>query len=549
MTGLSSVERPQKSLQEMTTCGSSSTSYTQKSTASKSAEFTLRPYQLECIDAVLNDFHSGHRMVAAILPTGAGKTEIMLCIADRMIKSRGGKALILSHMGLLVGQTTDRAALRIPNRRIGWLKHGYLPKNIDDIIIGTMQSARLEHKISHIKDINLIIVDEAHFITADSYKAILERYPHAYILGLTATPYKSKRLMTNKFEKVSYCASLNDMINQGYLLPPIMIGVQQINDDITVDVCKLYKERELGKSAICFMPTVEEAELMTSVFKMERINAATIVGDTPEATRRRIIEEYERGDIQVLCTVDVLTAGFDAPRTEVILMPQRCGSPTVFMQRVGRGLRRYKDKENCRVYFFGRVPKLEKKFYDEMTKLAMNKKPEKLDIFEALEWAKYEEDDEMIVYCQKMAKIHNDIKAMGHDYFADLIRQDALPRDLMGRIDILHDKLSGVRAKKTETPATERQVSYLENLMGQKVTGDLSTGEANSLIGVVGQMRQPSHPLYGEQWNVKSGVHKGKHIKDLPWRYICFCMEKQPHGSIVGLFHKWNEFKKEKNIK
>jgi superfamily II DNA or RNA helicase len=517
----------------------------QKSIASESVGFSLRQYQKDSVDSVIRDFNSGHRKVAVILPTGAGKTEIMLATADKMIQQRGGKALILSHMGLLVGQTSDRAALRIPNRHIGWLKAGYTPRQTDDIIIGTMQSARIEHKINHINNINLIIIDEAHFITADSYKAILSRYPNAYVLGLTATPYKSKRLMTNQFEKVSYCASLNEMISQGYLLPPVMIGVQQMNDDVSIDVCKLYKERELGKSAICFMPSVEEAELMTSVFKMEGIHAATIVGDTPEATRRRAIDEFQAGNIKVLCTVDVLTAGFDAPCTEVILMPSRCGSPTVFMQRVGRGLRRYENKENCRVYFWSAgCPKIEKKFYEEIAKFAMEKKPDKMDIFEALEWAKYEDDEETMNYCMKMAKIHKDIKSMGHDFFADLIRQDALPGDLMGRIDLLHDKLSGVRARKTDTEATERQVDYLERILGTKVNS-ITLGEADSLISICGQMKQPSHPIYGEQWNVQSGIHKGKHVKDLPWNYVCFCLSKSPHGQISRLFHKWTEFKKE----
>lgn len=497
---------------------------------------------------MISDFSQGNNKVAAILPTGAGKTEIMLCIADRLISERGGKALILSHMGLLVGQTTDRASLRIPNRKIGWLKHGYVPRNVDDIIIGTMQSARVEDKIRHITGINLIIVDEAHFITADSYQNILKRYPNAKVLGLTATPYKSKRLMTNKFEKVSYCASLKEMIDQGYLLPPRLISVQQIHNDVTIDVCKLYKEREMGKSAICFMPTVEEAELMTSVFKMEGVNAHTIVGDTPEATRKRVIDDFQSGRIQVLTTVDVLTAGFDAPRTEVILMPQRCGSPTVFMQRVGRALRKFEGKTEARVYFFGRVPRLEKEFYDGLTKLAMNKKPERMDIFEALEWAKYEEDEEQITYCMKMAKIHRDLKSMGHDFFADLVRQDAIPGDLMGKIDLLHDKLSGIRSRKTDTPASEKQVAYLESMLGTQVN-TISIGEANSLIGVIGQLKQPSHPMFGTQWNVTSGKHAGKHIKDLPWPYVCFCLSKQPTGTVATLFHKWTDFKKEKGIK
>ena len=511
--------------------------------------FELRPYQAMCVDAVFQDFVEGHRKLGIILPTGAGKTEIMLSIADRMIGSGNDKVLILSHMGLLVGQTSERASLRIPGRRIGWLKQGYVPRQTDDIIVGTMQSARIEDKISHIRGISLIIIDEAHFITSDSYKKIIERYPVAKIIGLTATPYKSKRLMTNQFDKVSYCASLQEMIEQGYLLPPRMIAVEQLSDDITIDICALYKSREMGKKAICFMPSVEEAELMSSVFKMEKVNAATIVGSTPEIVRRRYIEDFQQGDINVLCTVDVLTAGFDAPCTEVIINGSRCGSPTTFMQRVGRGLRKYKDKTECRVYHVSKIPRLEKKFYEEISKFALNKKPEKLDIFEALEWAKYEEDEDAITYNKRMLNIHNDLIKMGHNAFAELIKQDCLPRELMGRIDIIHDKLSGIKASSNKNPASEKQIKYLDGLCATRLT-NITMGEANSLIQVMAGIKQPDHPVYGKQWHLpESSKHRGKHIKDVPWPYVCFCLKQNPTGTVAKLFHKWQEFKNEKGIR
>jgi superfamily II DNA or RNA helicase len=531
--------------------GSSFTTSQTKSSASKSAEqFELRPYQRHCVEAVLNDFASGVRKVGVILPTGAGKTEIMLSVADKYIGIGCGKALILSHMGLLVGQTSDRAAMRIPGRKIGWLKAGYVPRQIDDIIVGTMQSARVEDKIQHIRGIDLIIIDEAHFITSDSYKSIIERYPQAKIMGLTATPYKARRLMTNHFEKVSYCASLQEMIEQGYLLPPRLIGVEQRSEDVTTDLCALYKERELGRKAICFMPSVEEAELMASVFKMEGVNAATIVGSTPEVTRKRYIESFQQGDIDVLCTCDVLTAGFDAPCTEVIINGSRCGSPTTFMQRVGRGLRKYGAKTECRVYFLGgKVPHLEKKFYEDLAKFAIQKKPKKMDIFEALEWAKYEDDEQAIVYNKKMADIHNDIKKMGHETFAELIRQDALPRELLGRIDTLHNRLKNVKAKINPNPASEKQIKYLQSLCGTRIT-EITMGEANSLISVMASEKQPEHPIYGKQWNCPdNSLHKGKHIRDVPFKYIRVCLQKNPSGTIAKLFHKWSEFKKEKGIK
>jgi len=356
--------------------------------------------------------------------------------------------------------------------------------------------------------------------------------------------------MTNHFEKVSYCAALQDMIDQGYLLPPRLIGIEQKHEDVSIDVCALYKSQELGKKALVFMPTVEEAVIMSNVFEMEGVKAGTIVGETMSSRRQQLIKDFQEGDVDVLVTVDVLTAGFDAPCVESIIMPVKCGSPATFMQRVGRGLRKYKDKTECRVYFFGKVPALEKKFYEEMAEKTFKPKPERLDIFEQLDWAKYEEDEDAITYCENMAKIHNTLKKKGYDWLADCVRFEKLGKDLMGRIDVLHDRLSGVAVKKSEKSASEKQVNYLEGLTGVKVVEDLKMGEATALISALVGMKNPSHPTYGEQWNVPTGNHAGKHIKDVPWPYINFCLSKSPTGNVAKLFHKWNQYKKEQmNVK
>lgn len=496
----------------------------------------------------MSDFLAGFRKLGCILPTGAGKTELMLGVADRFLREiapRGSKVLILSHMGLLVEQTSDRAEIRIPNRTVGWLKAGHRPENHHDIIVGTMQSARVDQKLEHISGVSLIIVDEAHFITSDSYKQIMDRFSGAYVLGLTATPFKAKRLMTNHFDKVSYCAALSDMIAQGYLLPPRLIGIRQTQEDVTADAAALYCTHEKGKKTLVFMPSVEEAVLMTRVFQMSGIRAATIVGTTPELKRKHYIHEFEHGTMNVLVTVDVLTAGFDAPCIEVIMIPQRCGSPTTFLQRIGRGLRKYGNKTECRVYFFGKVPKIEKQFYEKLQKFTFNAKPEKMDIFDKLEWAKHERDEQEIVYCEKMARIHKDMKKMTFDWFADMIRHERLSPDLMGRIDILHKKLKGVKVQYSNTEATEKQKSYIESMTGIKIVDSIKISEANALIGVLVGEKQPDHPFYGKQWHVNTGVHKGKHIKDLSWAYINWCIANSPKSEIVTLFHKWSAFKKE----
>lgn len=466
------------------------------------------------------------------MPTGSGKTEIFLKLSDDFIKQNNCKVMILSHMGLLVEQTTNRAAQRVPHLSVGWLKARYRPSIYDNIIIGTMQSARIDHKINTRWDIGLIIVDEAHFITAESYKKIISMFPNAKIVGFTATPYKSRRLMTNSFEKISYSLSLQEMIQMGYLVKPRMVAVEQQSDDTVLECLRIYKAFENGRSTIMFLPSIEEAELAAKGLIADGINAGCIVGSTADKTRVRLIDGFNDGKTKVLTTVDVLTAGFDSARCQSIIMGSRSSSPTAFMQRIGRGLRPYPNKTECPVYFFGKVPTIEKKFYEEMEKF-LKPKPERMTIDEKLEWAKHEEDEQTITYCQDMARIYKSLYEYNHNSLADLVRTDTLSDELLGNIKDIADRLSGIRAK-DGGEATPRQLGYLKSLTGMQL--ECSKGEANVLIDAILSVKNPG---YQEEWKVKSGLHAGKHIKDLPWAYKSWCLKNQPGGQIAELIHKW----------
>ena len=90
---------------------------------------------------------------------------------------------------------------------------------------------------------------------------------------------------------------------------------------------------------------------MAARLNLEGVSAAAISGDTPSTARRYFLSRFQRGEIRVLCNHTVLSTGFDAPKTDMILISRAVFSPVRYMQMVGRGLRGEKNggKARCRI--------------------------------------------------------------------------------------------------------------------------------------------------------------------------------------------------------
>uniref|UniRef100_UPI00356ACF84 DEAD/DEAH box helicase n=1 Tax=Zhongshania sp. TaxID=1971902 RepID=UPI00356ACF84 len=242
---------------------------------------TLRGYQNDTVEGVRNVFRQGGKRVACILPTGSGKTTIFGSICREFAhKNPTQRAAIISHLGLLTSQTGDRF-------REEWginsqvLQADRLPTTEAQTIITTMQSFRSEEKLLKWADklsfgtgtlerlnIELIIIDECHLVGNDSYNTILEMFPDAYVIGFTATPFRQNKLMTNLFEEVAYTISTQELIDQGYLVPPKLNGMD-FNTfdqaDMFARIINTYKQRHSGHKAVVYLKTIAEAELLRNV--------------------------------------------------------------------------------------------------------------------------------------------------------------------------------------------------------------------------------------------------------------------------------------------
>jgi DNA repair protein RadD len=316
----------------------------------------LRGYQDRAIDALRSAFQSGARAPLLCLPTGGGKTVIMATIAAQAA-ARGRHVLILVHRRELIHQTASKLA---------WagLEHGVIAAGhpVTDARVQVASVQTLMRRLSRITwTPSLVIIDEAHHAAAGSWRQILEHWPNAYRLGVTATPCRlDGRGLSEAFDQLVTGPSVADLVFWGFLspariyAPPVVADLSGIrrragdyaNDQaaaamdrptVTGDAIAHYQRLAEGQQAIAFCCNVAHAVSVCDAFKTAGIGAALLLGNTPD--RDQVVAQYAAGAVRVLVTVDVVSEGFDVPAASCAILLRPTQSLGLYLQQVGRVLR------------------------------------------------------------------------------------------------------------------------------------------------------------------------------------------------------------------
>lgn len=370
----------------------------------------LRDYQQAFVAGVHDQFQKGSRSTLGILPTGCGKTVCFSTIARDWTE---GRVLILAHREELIFQaankieaiTGDRPEIEMADYRAS--RHGLLTaSNVIVSSVQTQNSGRQCPICSQLScdyckgeyqscptcsvqclqceeclggivrrmlrfdpmEFGLVIVDEAHHATADSYRRILAYYgrnPALRILGVTATPDRAdEQAMGTVFDSIAYEYGILDAINNGWLVPIQQQWVTVENLDLSkvkttagdlnqgeLEQVMIDEETIHGvvsptieiagdRATLVFAASVQHAELTADVFNRHKPNSAICIhGETPKEQRRELLERYSKGEYQYLCGCGVFLEGFDEPRIEVIAMARPTKSRPLYAQAIGRGTR------------------------------------------------------------------------------------------------------------------------------------------------------------------------------------------------------------------
>lgn len=321
----------------------------------------LRPYQLSAVEAVEAGWAEARRQLI-VLPTGGGKTVVFSHIAQR----QPGRTLILAHRGELITQAAQKlhsatgifASVECADRR-AIPGHG--------VVVGSVQSMR-RRLIKYQPDaFDLIICDEAHHALSPEWQAVLEHFPAARILGVTATPDRAdKRSLGKAFERVAFEVTLLELIRDGFLSP---LRAQRLGTEIDLSALTRFRReisadesaeaihprlallaREIAREAwdrktLVFLPRCDVSEKFAALLRSHGIDSRHISGAS--ADRAEGLAWFAEPGPRALCNAMLLTEGFDQPDVDCIVCLRPTKSRALYSQIVGRGTRMAPGKDYC----------------------------------------------------------------------------------------------------------------------------------------------------------------------------------------------------------
>lgn len=307
-------------------------------------ELVLRDYQIDIVDKTRNALKDGFKAPLIVLPCGAGKTAVFAWMASQS-QANGKIVWFLVHRQELLNQTEET------------FKKFDIPT--DKILIGMVQTVA-NHLEKYPKP-DIIVFDEAHFSAAKTWGKIIEAYPEAYRIGLTATPCRlDGKPLGEIYDKMIVGISTEELIETGKLSKYKYMSVPLINTKkmrttagdyniadiekefkptVYADVIKTYKQQADGKKSICYCPTIEISERTAEEFNQAGIHAVHFDGTTPKKQREQIISDFRAGEIKILCNVDLISVGFDVPDCECCILLRPTQSVALFIQQSMRALR------------------------------------------------------------------------------------------------------------------------------------------------------------------------------------------------------------------
>lgn len=298
----------------------------------------LRPYQLDAIDRVRAAMRQ-HRRVVLTVPTGGGKTVIASEIVRRVIAA-AQPVLFLAHRAELVDQAA--ATLARLGLTVGAVSASAQtpPNPFAPVQVATVQTllARRDRR----PRASVVVFDECHHAVATEFRSVLDDYPAALVLGLTATPERSDgRGLGELFGGLVVGCTVRELTAQGHLVPCEVLRPDRYlgSGEIARSPVDAYQENASGRPTIVFARGVDLAAQYTAEFQARGVEARCITGEMPWAERSLYLEAFKAGRIQVLTNVFVCTEGFDAPSCSCVILARGCSTAGTFLQMVGRALR------------------------------------------------------------------------------------------------------------------------------------------------------------------------------------------------------------------
>jgi len=324
----------------------------------------LRDYQEASINGIRDSFRQGKRRVLLVLPTGGGKTICFSYIAAGVAKNHK-RVLIIAHRRELLRQISK--ALKTVGVHHAVMTGGYIGIPTAPVVVASVFT--LAKRIHRFPAPDLVIGDEAHHFTPDSsWGKVVQAFPEAKVLGVTATPERlDGKGLGLLFDDMVLGPSVAELTELGFLSPADVyapskpdltsartrVGDWVVSDlesamdkpSITGNAVTHYRRLADGKRAIAFCVSVKHAKEVAKEFNNAGYRAHHVDGGMKDSDRDDVLKRFESGEVQILTSCDLVSEGFDLPAVEVAIMLRPTKSLSLYLQQAGRAIRISPGKE------------------------------------------------------------------------------------------------------------------------------------------------------------------------------------------------------------
>lgn len=324
----------------------------------------LRPYQERGVTATATKLAQGKRKLIVQLATGGGKTVMFSAISQRFIEKSGKAVLILVHRKELLLQTR-RTLYNMCSITAQPIVAGMRNLPPAKVYVGMVES--VNNRVELLRDIGLVIIDEAHIAV---HNKMHEHFPTQFIIGFTATPLSAnrKKPLHGYYEDIICCVDIPELIKSNALCQNItrapkdtvdraalavkngefnegLMGMAFSKPRYVANTVKAYEKFAKGTKTIVFNVTIDHSRQVAAAFKDAGYNTRHLDSEMGAGERDVILQWFKITDDAVLNNVGILTAGFDEPTIETVIMNRCTLSMPLWLQITGRGSRPTPAKE------------------------------------------------------------------------------------------------------------------------------------------------------------------------------------------------------------
>ena len=330
--------------------------------------------QHEALIALAASRESGYRRGLVVLATGLGKTWLA---AFDAVRTGARRILFVAHREEILGQAAATFVRILPGRRVGYYTGRSRDADVDVLCASVQTLAKAAHLERFApQHFDYVVIDEFHHAAASTYRRLLSHFAPSFLLGLTATPDRTDQsdILSLCDDNLVYSCHLFAGIQAGLLAPFRYHGIQdesvdyrevpwrngrfdpeQLSSKLATLARARHALREWRSKAqqrtLAFCVSTRHADYMAEQFIRAGVSAAAVYAGSTLG-RAQALEKLHAGTLQVVFSVDLFNEGVDLPSIDTVMMLRPTESKILFLQQLGRGLRRSEGKQHLVVLDF-----------------------------------------------------------------------------------------------------------------------------------------------------------------------------------------------------